>query len=682
MKLVAFQVQNYKKIDDTGWVEIGDLTTLVGKNEAGKTALLRGLSKLKPTDGEKYNGVKEFPHGRYTDEFKKKDWPVASGRYEITPDELSEVSAICPLLSRTTAIAATRHFSGKLVVAYDPAPTILNVTAAEWVALLEKSKAAIEGAVAPDGKGEPWGAVKQNVVNQIVAQLTPARSAAAPPAQGTVESLRSQILGQANEQWSKDLQAAVVVELDQLVERFKAIGSLEAAAKWVEDKLPFFLYFGKYEILESSIYLPEFVNRINANNRTYRTRVQHAMFKHVGVDVKELSSLGRHQPGQPGEDPNIRQQIDELTIKANSASIRMTKKFGDWWIQRNHKFSYEFNGDYFRIWVADDLDPAKVELEERSEGMRYFFSFYLLFIVEAEDLHRNCVLLLDEPGLHLHGRAQEKLIDFLQRLSKKNQLIYSTHSPFMIDGKRLERSRAVYETPSGTKVSTDVWPKDRDTLFPLQAALDYSVCQALFISRKQVLVEGPTDYMLLHALDDQLAARNETHLDDGIVMLPVGGAKNMAPLASLLAGHEIELVILQDSDKAAQASEQKLKNILSAVDKQCLQARQFSSDPNVAELEDLIPEGYYLSAVARAYPDVQLTFSDDEKKITSAVDRVTHLFERLGKPKLDKRRPALVIVGDIAANSTGVPSELYDLGRKIFTEINGVFAASTFKREE
>lgn len=678
MKLVAFRVQNYKKIQDTGWVEVADLTTLVGKNEAGKTALLRGLSKLKPTDGEKYNGVKEFPHGRYTDEFRKQDWPVASARYVPAPEELNELSALSSPLAETKTITVTRYFSGKLGIEYDPAPTIAQVSAAEWIAMMDKAKKSIEAAVAPDGKGEQWGPIKQNVVNHISGQLTPARSSSAPPAQGTVESLRSQILGQANEQWSKDALASVVMELDQMLERFKAMATLEAAAKWVEDKIPFFLYFGRYEILESSIYLPEFVNRVNANDRAYRTRVQHAMFKHVGVDVKELANLGRHQPGQ-AHDPNVRQQIDELTIKANSASIRMTEKFGNWWIQRNHKFSYEFNGDYFRIWVADDLDPAKVELEERSEGMRYFFSFYLLFIVEAQDLHRNCILLLDEPGLHLHGRAQEKLIDFLQRISEQNQTIYSTHSPFMIDGKHLEWCRAVYETPAGTKVSTDIWPKDRDTLFPLQAALDYSVCQALFISRKQVLVEGPTDYMLLHALNEQLGARGDAHLEEGIVMLPVGGAKNMAPLASLLAGHEIELVILQDSDKAAQVSEQKLRSILSGVDKQCLQARQFSSDPGVDELEDLIPDPYYLDAAPRAYPDIKLAFSDEEKKIRSVVDRVGHLFERLGKPKLDKRRPALVMVGDISGNSKNVPTELYDLGKRIFCEINKVFASSASK---
>src|SRR2546428_12272964 len=69
MRLEAFRVQNYKKIRDTGWVSCRDLTCFVGKNESGKSATFRALSKLNPSDGEKLDGLKEFPRRRYTDEF-------------------------------------------------------------------------------------------------------------------------------------------------------------------------------------------------------------------------------------------------------------------------------------------------------------------------------------------------------------------------------------------------------------------------------------------------------------------------------------------------------------------------------------------------------------------------------------------------------------------------------------
>src|SRR5258708_2168841 len=94
MQLEAFRVQNYKKIRDTGWVTCRGLTVFVGKNEAGKSATLRGLSKLNPSDGEKYDGLKEFPRRRYSDEYNTKDWPVASARFALDNKEKEALSKL------------------------------------------------------------------------------------------------------------------------------------------------------------------------------------------------------------------------------------------------------------------------------------------------------------------------------------------------------------------------------------------------------------------------------------------------------------------------------------------------------------------------------------------------------------------------------------------------------------
>ena len=102
MKLESFRVQNYKKIRDTDWVAVGALTVLVGKNEAGKSAILRGLSKLNPSDGEKLDGLKEFPRRRFADEFGKQDWPAISGRFALAELEVQALAAIAPALKGAT----------------------------------------------------------------------------------------------------------------------------------------------------------------------------------------------------------------------------------------------------------------------------------------------------------------------------------------------------------------------------------------------------------------------------------------------------------------------------------------------------------------------------------------------------------------------------------------------------
>src|SRR5690606_11321550 len=189
--------------------------------------------------------------------------------------------------------------------------------------------------------------------------------------------------------------------------------------------------------------------------------------------------------GQVRDQEEARRRVDERAIRTSSAGQAMTEKFAAWWLQRRHKFRYDLDGDYFRVCVSDDLDPSEIELDQRSQGMQYFFSFLLIFLVEAADNHKNSIHLLDEPGTSLHGTAQAKIIEFLRKITDENQVIYSTHSPFMVDGEHLEEIRPVYEDKEtgSTKVSDDVWPKDKDALCPLQAALGYQLAQSLFIAR-------------------------------------------------------------------------------------------------------------------------------------------------------------------------------------------------------
>jgi predicted ATP-dependent endonuclease of OLD family len=79
----------------------------------------------------------------------------------------------------------------------------------------------------------------------------------------------------------------------------------------------------------------------------------------------------------------------------------------------------------------------------------------------------------NEPGLNLHASAQTDLLRFIEDLSDDYQIIYSTHSPFMIASDSLNRVRTVLETDKGSVISDSIQEKDPDTLFPLQASLGY-----------------------------------------------------------------------------------------------------------------------------------------------------------------------------------------------------------------
>jgi predicted ATP-dependent endonuclease of OLD family len=148
--------------------------------------------------------------------------------------------------------------------------------------------------------------------------------------------------------------------------------------------------------------------------------------------------------------------------------------------------------DDLRIRLWDDRHLLSLGFEERSTGFRWFFSFLTAF--SAYDRESSpIIILLDEPGLGLHARAQKDLLRFIdQRLSKKCQVIYSTHSPFMVQPGNLERVRLAEDRGRnvGATITDNVLSTDRDTLFPLQGALGYDMAQHLFIAPHNLVVEG------------------------------------------------------------------------------------------------------------------------------------------------------------------------------------------------
>ncbi|MBP2322622.1 putative ATPase [Kibdelosporangium banguiense] len=675
MELQAFRVQNYKRIEDTGWINCHDLTVLVGKNEAGKSAVLRGLSKIKPSDGEGYDGLREFPRRRYTDEFDDDDWPVASVRLLLNDDERAELSEITAALSDVTTAEVTRRYSGKYVVGFTPQQGVKIVTRRQADQAVEEARSLLADAVAPDGRGEDLRVLKEQIGAALTNAVNAIPSNHAIVSLAQAEALLAAVTQHINEEWQQPCLNPVAEPLREVVGRSRTHVRLGEARDWVVKQMPQFVYFDRYDVLDSSVHVPTFIQQLTSTPHAPRVRTTHCLFRHVGLDVREIHRLGVHQPGQPENDA-VRRQIDERAIRTSSASQAMTRKFGEWWLQRRHTFRYQADADYLRIWVSDDLDPSEIELDQRSVGMQYFFSFFLVFLVEAEDAHVNSILLLDEPGTSLHGLAQAKIVEFLRKLSKDNQVLYSSHSPFMIDAEHLETVRPVYEDPTtgSTKISEDVWPKDKDALFPLQAALGYQLAQSLFISKRQVAVEGMTDYWIFKALDHAVSATGRTGLDPSIIITPSGGASRMIPLASMLIGHQIDVVAVLDGDEPGRREGKKLVERLLGDANRTVFTGDYTPDGNTTgETEDLFPDDYFLTAVKKAYGSIDLRPNADEKQISNIVDRLTALFTRKGHGEFEKWKVNRALADQIEDDPHHVPAETLDAASMMFEKINNLF---------
>ena len=126
-----------------------------------------------------------------------------------------------------------------------------------------------------------------------------------------------------------------------------------------------------------------------------------------------------------------------------------------------------------------------------------------------------------------------------EELVPKYQVIYTTHSPFMIDSADLLSCRTVEDASGpndevlGTKVGDQVLSADGDTLFPLQAALGYDLTQTLFVGEHNLLVEGPSDLLYVQWADRELRKRGRTGLDPRCTVTPCGGITKVPSFMAL-----------------------------------------------------------------------------------------------------------------------------------------------------
>jgi hypothetical protein len=169
-------------------------------------------------------------------------------------------------------------------------------------------------------------------------------------------------------------------------------------------------------------------------------------------------------------------------------------------------------------------------------------------------------------------------------MSQKNQLVYSTHSPFLIDGEHLHRVRPVTEDETGhSRITVGGWPNDRETIFPLQAAAGYAMVRGLFQHAKNVLVEGMSEYFYLHVLSLLCRASGRSALPEDIYVTPCGGTLMVTKLAALFLGQQVRPVVLLDGDQAARVQRDNLmKELYVGHDQQILMLeRMFASSATI-----------------------------------------------------------------------------------------------------
>ena len=279
--------------------------------------------------------------------------------------------------------------------------------------------------------------------------------------------------------------------------------------------------------------------------------------------------------------------------------------------------------------VSDEIRPENIELENRSSGLQWFFSFYLVFVTENAGEHNNSIILLDEPGHTLHPMAQKDLSVFFNSLAEKNQLIYTTHSPFLVDSMNISRTKVVYSGNDGkTNVSDNLKIKKKvsqKSIYPINTAIGITISDTMLIGTKPIIVEGISDQIYLTYIKRILLKNSMIKYENELVFMPVDGTKNIKPVVSIITGRdEILPIILTDSDIAGKEKKKNLeKNLYSENKNKILSVKEYIHRKiNEAEIEDIMDEQLLTDAFNREFHSEQEDFEFDENSQISIVQQM------------------------------------------------------------
>lgn len=316
---------------------------------------------------------------------------------------------------------------------------------------------------------------------------------------------------------------SLIVEQDDAAR--ERAGGADLAAHLIA-RLPRFLYFGHYNVLPGRVSIPRLqstpVAGLSPGERTARS-----LLRLAGVAAEDFveSTYERRKVALEVAADRIGDEVLRYWSQGRDLQVELDVDF---------RGAGDDPGPFLDIRIRDQRHRVTMNFGERSEGFVWFFSFVAAFSEVRES--ERVIVLLDEPGLGLHAAAQADLLRYIgERLAPHHQVVYTTHSPFMVDATAPGRVRTVEDLDGeGTRVRQPSGAQHPDTLVPLRAALANKVAAEVDLGDDTLLVPSPADLVYLEVMSAYLRDAGRTGLDPRWVPLPVGGLHAIPALAAML----------------------------------------------------------------------------------------------------------------------------------------------------
>ena len=646
MKLRKVCVKNFKCVEDSMPFKVGPITCLVGKNESGKTALLQALYRLNPVvEAEAKFVALEYPRRRWS-EYKEraKDNPdnVLTTNWAVEEaDHLAVEEVLGPGMFTQETVTIKKGYGNTCL----------------WPDLVVNEEKVVEHFIDTAG-----------LHTEEADRLRPAQD---------IQALRA-ALDKIEAPSEREKKMAQLIK--------KVFGSNTAkttAVNLLEKRLPKFVYFANYDRLPGQISITDLLRRKTQDptSLTMCDLIFLALLDLAGTKPDEINNMT---------------EFEALTAELEAVENRISAEIFRYWSQNKHlkvKFKFDagrpgdpepFNtGWVFRTRIENSRHGVSVSFDDRSTGFVWFFSFLVWFSQLKKHYGDDLFVLLDEPGLSLHGKAQGDLLRYFnERIVPQSPIIYTTHSPFMIDPENLLSARTVEDVmekgePKGTKVGDDILSTDRDTIFPLQAALCYDISQTLFIGKHPLLVEGPSDLLYLKWFSRQLRLRGRVQLDSRWTISVAGGIDKMASFVTLFGGKGLDTAVFSDFHFGDKQKVERLRALKVLQGGRVLAANTYT-DKTEADIEDMIGRSLYVELVNKTYD----LYGPNALKESAQSGRVITEVEKhfgtlpLDLPQFNHYDPAVYLTQNVvdsnAADALPSMDAALDRFEQLFKELNAL----------
>lgn len=672
MRLKRVRVRDYRSVNDSGEFEVEhDKTILVGINEAGKTCLLTAMEQLNaPTTRPKFKALADYPRARYTEvqrgDRAAGDVEVVVATFLLDDEDRTAVAKVAPDLGDLQMVRFTRTLDNTST------PRLIDVPEYKLFRNIEedlqRTRKALQAVEGTEG---------------IVAKLDAAVSAFALTDRltgskaATLDAHLSEAVAEIDEDNERELTRLRKVRGAIAISKQRA-----AAASVLVGRLPQFVYYSTYFQVRPRINLKALAAREVAGDTEEGYDFGNlCLLKVVGLTAKELADLadGQPQEQQPQYRNNPRaydeavrahqDKLDDRQNRLNAASVSLTQQIRKVWGDEQVQLRFVADGHYLKVTVVDDLG-VEVELDQRSEGFRWLVSFFVVFRAQSEGDLKNAILLLDEPGLSLHALKQQQFRHTVGELAGTNQVIYTTHSPFMVGSDELDLVRIVEmaDRTTGTKVHTRIAVDDPASLYPLQAALGYELAQSMFTQARNLVCEGYTDMLYVEALN-VAASDAGSGFKHPVALVPALSASKVIYYVTVLVSQDFKVAALLDSDQAGDKAAEQDELVAMLEKKRLLRTKDFTAGSvKGPEIEDLLRETLVAVAKERCGWDVEKVAIDQPHR--RLVDILTK--EVSGFSKLKLTRAFMSWLGEYGFDE--LPDDEQEAVRRFFTVTNKALA--------